>query len=36
MKPGRAADLLESGYDEMLNYMDFPREHWRGWAFAKW
>lgn len=29
MKLGRAAELLESGYDETLNYMDFPREHWR-------
>jgi len=29
MKLGKAADLVEAGVCETLNYMNFPREHWR-------
>lgn len=29
MKLGRAAELVEGGFEETLSYMDFPREHWR-------
>ena len=29
MKLGRAAEIVESGIEETLTYMRFPREHWR-------
>jgi transposase-like protein len=29
MKLGKAADAVESGVEETLSYMNFPREHWR-------
>lgn len=29
MKLGKAAETVESGAEETLNYMEFPREHWR-------
>ena len=28
MKLGKAADIVESGYEETISYMQFPSEHW--------
>ena len=29
MKLAKAGELLETGLEETLSYMDYPREHWR-------